>query len=551
MNIAKIIKIQLLILLVILFASSLAHAEEKPRPRLAILPFTMNNPEDLAHLQEGVRAMLASRVAAGIGAILVDRHEAAKVVSEQSGISPQEAGRVLGADLVLTGSVTGLGSSLSIDAILTRVKEGDSESFFTSAADQNSIIAAVDRLAADISGSISGEPRQVEQATAASSVAKPGAVSTGSSDQTMHPDRIFRAPVSAVPVPAPSITTTSPFLPPVTKPAGQASRSQFLDLEIQVMDAADVFGEGSSQVVLAEKQRVTVYRQDGGRLTKAAEVPAAPRHVRIVSLCLADLNGNGRAEIYVSAISDNTPLSYAVEWDGKAFVSLYNKQRWYTRTLFLPGKGMVLAGQQGGSDYPVKPGIYQLTVGDGELVKGEKLAIPEAVNLFDFVLGDFTGDGQTEIAVQSQDDHLYLYNKNGDVLWEGAADFGHTSRYIGPASASLGDQENLQVPTRLVALDLNGDGRQELVAMKNPSGLGTIMRTVGSFVGGSIDIMAWNGITFNEYWSTGPIGSYIASYQLEATEGRLYLALINKSKGLILSTMRSTVASYGLANIPQ
>ena len=110
---------------------------------------------------------------------------------------------------------------------------------------------------------------------------------------------------------------------------------------------------------------------------------------------------------------------------------------------------------------------------------------------------------------------------------------------------------NLRVPARLSALDLNGDGRDELVALKNPSGFGSIMRTVGSYVGGSIDILAWNGVTFAESWTTGPVGSYIASYQLAAAEGRLYIGLVTKRKGLLLSTLRSTVASYGLANSPQ
>ena len=129
--------------------------------------------------------------------------------------------------------------------------------------------------------------------------------------------------------------------------------------------------------------------------------------------------------------------------------------------------------------------------------------------------------------------------------------YGYTKRYIGSAGSSLSDSGNLQVPTRLVAIDMNGDGRQELVAMKNPTGLGAIIPTISGFVGGAIEILSWNGITFNEYWSSGPIGSYIASYQLDLAERRLYIGLVSKSKGLILSTLRSTVASYGLAKSTQ
>ena len=152
-----------------------------------------------------------------------------------------------------------------------------------------------------------------------------------------------------------------------------------------------------------------------------------------------------------------------------------------------------------------------------------------------------------EIAVQSQDDELYLYSSDGELLWQGAANYGYTRRYVGPADSSLSDeQHNLQVPTRLVVLDLNGDNRQELVAMKNPAGLGTIMPTVGSFVGGSIEIMTWNGVTLNGLWTTGPIGSYIATYQLDPVGTRLYIGMVTKGKGGVFSQLRSAVAGYGL-----
>lgn len=329
-----------------------------------------------------------------------------------------------------------------------------------------------------------------------------------------------------------------------------ATRSQFLDMEVQVMDVGDVFGEGSTQVVVAEKRQVTVFRQDGNRLVKVGDVPAAPRHVKIIALNLADLNGNGRAEIYISAVSDNYPFSYAVEWDGRNFVKLFDKQPHYLRPLLIPGEGWILYGQESDNDAPVRPGIYKADAHDGSLLTDEaKLAVAEAVNLFEFVMGDFSGDGRLETAVQTQDDDLLLYNSDGEVLWKGSGNYGYTSRFIGPAySGRSSEQKTLQVGTRLIAADLNGDGRQELVAMANPSGVSALLKTVGSFIGGSIKVMGWNGVTFTDLWSTGEIGSYVASYQLNAAEPRLYIAMVSKKSGTLLNSLQSVVASYRLAD---
>lgn len=547
-------RILLLACLTALFAAPAASGQEKVRPQLAILPFTLNGAGDLSYLKAGVRTMLASRIGARAGVTVLGQGEVAKVVADQPGVDPARVAKTLGADLVLTGSITALGDSVSIDASLFTFATNDSASFFGVAENQSGIIGAVDRLASDITARISGAVPQTLPATKTNVAPQPSVTSVASPDQSLHPDRMFKmagsAPV-AIPVPGP-VAVPWPTLAAGSAAAtavGAVSRSQSLDLEIQAMDVGDVFGEGSAQVVIAEKQQVTVFRQHGDKLVKGGMVPAAPRHVRIIALNLADLNNNGRAEIYISAISDNDPYSYAVEWDGASFVKLFDRQQHYLRPMLVPGKGWGLYGQQAGLASPVKPGIYKADQRTGKLLVADKLSLPVVANLFEFVLGDFTGDGHLETAVQSQDEKLYLYSSNGELLWQGSDEYGYTRRYIGPTvSTDDSDQENLIIPARLVALDLNGDGRQELVAFKNPvGGLETMIRTVSSFVGGSIEIMAWNGVAFSGLWSTNSIGSHVAAYQLDSAGSRLYVGLVTKGKGLFFTQMRSSVAGYGLS----
>jgi TolB-like protein len=540
---------------ILLLSSHPAVALEKVKPRLAILPFTMNSTDDPVYLREGVRTMLASRIAARAGVTVIDRAKVEKVVAGQVGAEPVAVAKSLTADLVLVGSITALGAGVSIDARLLRVDTGAAESFFAAADDQNGVIGAVDRLATDITAQIAGEGQRAQSAGAAPLSPPPSPETDPAAEQSRHPDRLFMPPA---PIPAPAPVAVPPTSLPMAVPpptqetsAGSplsAGRSQFLDLEVQVMDVGDVFGAGSDQIVLAEKQRITVFRQEGERLTPVGEIPAAPRHVRIIALNLADINGNGRAEIYISAVADNSPLSYAVEWDGRNFVKLFDKQRHYLRPLLLPGQGWVLYGQQAALDGPVKPGIYKADARTGSLQAEEKLAVAESVNLYDFVMGDFTGDGRLETAVQTQDDDLRLFASTGDLLWSGNGNYGYTTRFIGPAYAGRpGAQKNLQVPTRLVAIDLNGDGRQELVAMENPAGVGALLKTVGSFVGGTIKVMGWNGATLTDLWASGAIGGYVASFQVvKGDDPRLYIAMVTKKSGILLGKLQSVVASYRL-----
>ncbi|MFO7607284.1 MAG: hypothetical protein R6W72_13405 [Desulfurivibrionaceae bacterium] len=561
MKISRIFKRCCLIMLATLLVGSLAHAQEETKPRLAVLPFTLNAPDDSDYLKEGVRTMLASRIAARAGVVVIGGGEAADLVGDRDERDPEALAEKLAADLVLTGSITVLGPSVSIDARLYMVEKNISESFFAAAENQARLIGAVDLIATEVSSVMLGEERRPFKEEEAPAEVPPASTESAPApeDQSLHPDRIFQEPVVVPPPPeAPAeVPAVAPPMPtaPVSGPEnGQvlspdpdlsATRSQFLDLEIQVIDAGDLFGEGGEQIVVAEKQKITVFRRDNGQLRKVAEIPKAPRHVRIIALNLADLNNNGRAEIYVSAVSGNTPYSYAAEWDGRQFTKLFDRQPHYLRPIFVPGRGWGLYGQQADFEGPVRPGIYKADPATGSLDLDDRFAIPDSANLYEFVPGDFTGDGRLEIAVQTRDGKLLVYNGEGEVLWRGSNEYGYTRRFLGEPYSGSGNHENMQVPTRLVAEDLNGNGRQELVAMENPSGVAALLKTVGSFVGGSVKVLTWNGVTFTELWSSGEIGGYVASFQVEGA--RLHLGLVTEKSGGLFAGLQSYVASYGLA----
>ena len=117
---------------------NISAAEELQKGSLAILPFTSNSSKDISYLQAGIRNMLASRLAADTGLIIIEQSKVDQRV-EKGSIKQHnqllQLGNALQADYVLTGIITTIGQSVSLDAKLYAVKSPDkpAESFYASA----------------------------------------------------------------------------------------------------------------------------------------------------------------------------------------------------------------------------------------------------------------------------------------------------------------------------------------------------------------------------------------------------------------------------------
>ncbi|HSH12657.1 MAG TPA: hypothetical protein VLA15_02875, partial [Desulfurivibrionaceae bacterium] len=132
MQMRKIAVLAMLFVIIPFIQYNPASAEEKyARPKVAIMPFELNAAADLAYLQAGVEAMLGSRLGARGGVAVIDRQAVRKAMEDSGSSDPAVIGPAVGAELVLKGSITGLGNVISLDLRGVRVAgEAADERFF-------------------------------------------------------------------------------------------------------------------------------------------------------------------------------------------------------------------------------------------------------------------------------------------------------------------------------------------------------------------------------------------------------------------------------------
>jgi TolB-like protein len=520
--------------------------------RIAFLPFKANAPQDMSYLTSGIRDMLASRLASEIGLTVIDKAVVDKALAGAGTPTQTEAflklAKTLQADFLVTGSLTAMGSSLSLDAKVFEVAKGAPRNFYATAKNESEIIQSIDSLAWDISEKVFAHKRPASALAQPQAAAQPGA-QTQPQYATAHPDRAFAG--------RPGTQGGSPFIYPkgITS---EFQKTQNMKLSLQFMEMADLDGDGQDEVIFADSDSVQIFKRDNNRLSKVGQIRGKVGY-RIHAITVADLNKNGKPEIYVSAADPKGPNSFAFEWLGADKAAyLFENAKWYVRAMAVPGEGMVLAGQRADSDKAVAPGISRLDVVNAALKAGSAMEVPAGVNLFEFTIADLDNDGSREIVAIDQYDRLRVLRAGGTVLWKSDEFYGGTTRFIGGTeafgAAKASSQEGsarIYIPSRIIVYDVNGDGQMDVIINKNLSTSSRLFENMKNYPSGEIHALSWNGIALSELWRTRKIDGYIVDYLLRPNADKkgaeLLVGLILGSSSLdLFAEQTSTMLIYQL-----
>lgn len=524
--------------LVLLHSFGMAQASEKPA-EMAFLPFTVNSAKDMSYLREGMREMLTSRLSAEAGVGVVDKRKVDATLKAIGGSLTADKvasfAKKVGADYIMYGSVTALGGGMSFDAKVYSTTKNTSETFYATAASEGEVMSAIDSLSWDVAAGIFGKKRPARYAAVRAQ--DPAAASPY---ETAHPDRAY-------------LKSGGYYGGASSKwiDGGQRFvKVSNVDLSLEAMAVGDVDGDGRIDVVMADRQSVTVYHLNNNRLNEFAKTKLPPRY-KIHAVNVADLNDNGKSEIYISAADTKQPGSWGVEWNGTELTTLFKEARFYIRPLMVPGFGTILAGQKKGKDAKAIGGpLYSLLQDGNRLVVDEPLPLPDTLVIFNFAIGDLDGDSDWEIVALDEFSKLRVMESGGKMLWKSQDYYGATKRFIGgedllyrPTSREYDEMTDgrgeeflkIWIPSRIIIKDLDQDGIDDVILNKNASTMTSVVRNVQKFPSGMTMGMRWNGLGLEEIWQTKRIDGYVVDYELESEhmktedgEDRLYVGVVTQ-----------------------
>ncbi|MGQ9859842.1 MAG: FG-GAP-like repeat-containing protein [Thermodesulfobacteriota bacterium] len=541
--------------------------------RVAILPFQVHSGEDLSYLQKGIQDMLYTRVSQQGGVQVLDRGQMANLERElASSVDVSKAaaiGSKLGADFVVFGSISKLGAHVSLDGQVVDVRERSSKaSLSAEAPNLDGVIPQVNRLAQEIRAAVLGQPVSSVRGAQPQAQAPPAASfpSAGLPQQQLvapAPGVTYPVPPGGYPVPPGGFTggkmeelfSRSDEDEAMVKAGGGGINPAFIMAyqadkmrrgyvktpelslsDIQSLDVGDVDGDGANEVVIADEDRIHIYKEIFTDPTKKVTLNPVPREVKILSMDVADVNRNGVAEIYVTAIREKgeTITSAVVEYRGGKYEVIAKEVPYLFRVIRSTQEGQVLLGQQNRPRYmadrardmmfnpflsPVK-----LRWEGGKLVAGEEITLKDPVCVLGLTAVDVDRDGTDEYLGFDQRDYLKLFNARGGLVWVSSDPYGRTANFFlkdfkqeFPTTVDPPDPR-VWLPPRIVTVDLDEDGLEEIVVCHNYEPL-RILANSRFFTKSAVFSLSWDGVDFMENWRTREMKGYVSDYQVKDVDG--------------------------------
>lgn|SRR5574341_174706 len=333
-----------------------------------------------------------------------------------------------------------------------------------------------------------------------------------------------------------------PFFLPVQE---EQTASPDLPFRARFFARADFDGDGAPEYAFSDGAKLHIYRQGPAgwkELWTETFRGADAACVTHIALDAADINANGRPELFATAMRNDVIVSFVYEWQDGAY-RRFAEVPGFLRVLAYPGRGPLLIGQDfaPATFYAGKPKEYAWS--GGKYVPGAAFPLPAGVMLYGCAFADF-GESRVFLVGLTSDDKLAVYS--GDMaVWKSEEEYAGADAVVLrplteiekmttlPASDPMTNTKTRQVRVkgRILALDLDGDRKDEIILSKNDMGSFLIFDTGGK---GELRGLKWTGARFDDRWGVREISNIVLDLQADpaGASGAQVRALVRSSGGL-------------------
>jgi hypothetical protein len=487
-----------LLLAALLCLPSMAQADTAKT--YAVAPFAVHGPEKFQYLSQGAQSMLESRMNWPGHLSPLDKSKVSARLTKAPG-SESEARKALtdiGADYLAYGSVTVSGDQASVDIMVIGKDGGKWPKHFTTK--MGDLIPSMERTAQSLNNEI------FQRAPAAAG---------GQTINQMNPSFVVNQ----------TNENQKTYLNPNFRYAGPVEtpgvwRSQSMPFVSAGIAIADMAGNGKNQVVILGQHSIQVFEYKDRQLMPLAKYEVPP-NLKLLNVSAFDINGDGKAEIIVSANAFKEPRSFVLTLEGNHLKELYKDVKLYLNVAAVPPDfTRQLVGSKGDPKDLFVQGVHNVIVSGGQLQLSTRINLPSKANPFNFVyLPEKSG---YKVIINDDRDHLVVYTAKGERVaateeeYCGSAIGLEYDSLIAPMEKPKSDHlwTYYYIPLPMIVAKLDNKDRFELLVSKNISLAAQFFETFRTFSQGEIHSLYWDGVGMSLLWKTRRIKGTITGYAL-------------------------------------
>ncbi len=554
------------VIFMLAFAVGLSWA--KDTYKVTVLPFTINSAENIDYIKQGIEEMLASRISVPdkinvTNKNIVNDEIKKSKIKEITESNVYSLGKKLNSDYVVWGSITKIGSSISIDGKLVDILNNKSDiGIFTQSQTLDDVIPKINDFSEKIIQRILGA---TPSSSAPSVTVPPPATSPQVPSALSRESQI----IAKMRTDRKKGTLTSVINSEFINAAEPINRrdfwmSQKISAEFKGMSIGDVNSDGINEIVTIDRNNVHIY-QKGEKELRLLQKIKGNSYNNYISVDVADINRNGIPEIIISSLNDALLDSFVLEFKDGKYAKIASDIRWFLRVINTDSGIPLLLGQEYGMDKPFDAPIFEMVWRDGKYVAEQKMKIPFGLSIYGLTIDDVGIGGSEKIIALDDLDYLYITEKttkslgcltsigftSDELIWKSDDVYGGSNNYFEnierKSSPTDSDKERYAYANlRILTLDTNKDGKKEIIIVKNLSSSGRIFKKLKLFTASEIYDLEWDGMGMTENWRTKKINGCVVDYSIKDIDNdgkqEIVLALV-QSTGVSLSN-RSVIVIY-------
>ncbi len=323
--------------------------------------------------------------------------------------------------------------------------------------------------------------------------------------------------------------------------------------EMVDFDVGDLNGDGKNEFVLIDRYRVMIFENKKGRLKRISTVRTSKTANHFLGVDVADINGNGRAEIFVTNQVGDRLESFSLESNPKQkrFNYTWKDANLYFRIIRPMGKRPILMSQSPGFQNPFHGPIKKVLFKNGKYRQGPKLNTPDVYGthfiLYGLTQEDLNRNGTAETIVLDNNYHLRVYAANGRLVVKSDDYYGHDPRLIevGVKEEIAGlvrQGEPVRFKGRLEFVKMGGS-RYLLLPMNQTLGGGFLDRLV-IVENSGLALLRLTGEGFEKAFESSKQKGFLATYRVIPHKNGAGVYMLRVDKDILTGSVFSALSTY-------